>query len=51
VKVGDMLPYAESLYAQRIEYDAPTIAHDVGAVPASRCAGAAARLTRRLTGS
>src|SRR5258708_4229789 len=48
VKVGDMLPYAESLCAQRIECNAPSIAPDVDAVPVSRCTCAAARTDRCL---
>lgn len=43
VKVGDMLPYAESLCAQRIECNAPSIAPDVDAVPAYRDAPARRR--------
>lgn len=43
VKIGDMLPYAESLCAQRIECNAPSIAPDVDAVPAYRDAPARRR--------
>jgi len=43
VKVGDVLPYAESLCAQRIECDAPSIAPDVDAVAAYRNAPARQR--------
>jgi len=43
VKVGDMLPYAESLCAQRVECNAPSIAPDVDAVPAYRDAPARKR--------
>jgi diguanylate cyclase (GGDEF)-like protein len=43
VKVGDMLPYAESLCAQRLECNAPSIAPDVEAVPAYRDAPARRR--------
>lgn len=43
VKVGDMLPYAESLCAQRVACEAPAIAPDVDAVPAYRNAPARRR--------
>lgn len=43
VKVGDMLPYAQSLCAQRVECNAPSIAPDVDAVPAYRDAPARRR--------
>lgn len=43
VKVGDMLPYAQSLCAQRVECNAPSIAPDVDAVPAYRDAPARKR--------
>lgn len=43
VRVGDMLPYAESLCAQRVAGLAPAIAPDVDAVPAYRDAPARAR--------
>ena len=43
VKVGDMLPYAQSLCAQRIDCNAPSIAPDVDAVPAYRDAQARRR--------
>ena len=43
VKVGDMLPYAQSLCAQRIECNAPSIAPDVDAIAAYRDAPARQR--------
>jgi diguanylate cyclase (GGDEF)-like protein len=43
VKVGDMLPYAESLCAQRVECNGPSIAPDVDAVPVYRDAPARRR--------
>jgi len=43
VKVGDMLPYAQSLCAQRVECNAPSIAPDVDAIPAYRDAPARKR--------
>lgn len=43
VRVGDMLPYAESLCAQRVAGRAPAIAPDVDAVPAYRDAPARRR--------
>ncbi|MEO8672390.1 MAG: sensor domain-containing diguanylate cyclase [Tahibacter sp.] len=43
VKVGDVLPYAESLCAQRIESNGPSIAPDVELVPVYRDAPARRR--------